>query len=131
MPPHKKSNKSNTATLVWDANSKAGIALTKGVMEGTIKKNVPTNIVKESNDELWGAYPKPAFRNALKRAFAAKEKLEQQQKATKDEHSRSGKAREKMCGASTKNGKCFFVYSSLLQVPGVILTCIVTCYSRM
>ena len=126
--PHKKSVMHD---LVWSAHNEASLVLTKGVMEGTIKENVPSNIVKESNDELWGAYPKPAFRNALKRAFAAKEKLEQQQKAMKDERSRSGKAREKMCGASTKNGKCFFVYSSLLQVPGVILTCIVICYSHM
>ena len=129
MPPRKKST--TTTNLVWDANSEAGIALTKGVMEGTIKENVPSNIVKESNDELWGAYPKPAFHNALKRAFAAKEKLEQQQKAMKDECSRSGKARKKMCGTSTKNGKCFFVCSHLLQVPGVILICIVICYSPM
>jgi len=128
MPPRKKST--TTTNLVWDANSEAGIALTKGVMEGTIKENVPSNIVKESNDELWGAYPKPAFRNALKRAFAAKKRLEKQQKA-KDEHSRSGKAHEKMRGTSTKNGKCFFVCSCLLQVPGVILTCIVICYSPM
>ncbi len=119
MPPCKKTN-TGTAGLVLDANSKAGIALTKGVMEGTIKKNVPAKIMKESNPKLWKAYPTPAFCNALKRAFSAKEKLEQEQKAM--DECRAGKAHEKMCGTTTKNGKCFFVYS-LLQVPGTNMHC--------
>jgi len=100
--------KSNTANLMWDANSEARIALTKCVMEGTIKKNIPARIVKESNPKLWKNYPPPAFCNALKRAFAAKEKLEREQKAM--DECRAGKAHEKMCGTTSKNSKCFFVY---------------------
>jgi len=120
MPPCKKSN-TGTASLVWDANSEAGLALTKGVMEGTIKKNVPARIVKESNLRLWKPYDTAAIRNALKRAFAAKEKLEQEQKAKDDR--RAGQACEKMRGTTAKNGKCFCIYIVCCKCQ--VLTCIV------
>ncbi len=121
MPPRKKSN-TGTGSLVWDANSEAGLALTKGVMEGTIKKNVPAKIVKESNLRLYKPYETAAIRNALKRAFAAKERLERQQKANKDDR-RAGQAREKMRGTTAKNGKCFLYTYSLQQVPGTNMHC--------
>jgi len=87
-------------------------------------QEVPPNIMKKSNP-LWKLYHTSAFYCALHRDFAAKERAEQK---AKDEH-RAGKACKKMCGTTTKNGKCFFVYSSVcpLPVPGTYLNFIVAC----
>jgi len=111
--------KSNTANLMWDASSKVGKALTKDVMDGTIKKEIPPNLVKKSN-HLWKPYHTSAFCCAFQRIFTTKKRAEQKAK----DKCRVGMAHEKMCGTTSKNGKCFLYMLALCQCQ--VLTCIVS-----